>query len=185
MKRYLAIGASVLIFGWNGLADSATPASLDIRQIHNAATNAHSLFLDDARRMGAVDTFLKLVRIKGPSGQEQSVREEVKRILTLAGTGTVPAKGQDPEAPCNLVMEIPGSGGLADQPCILLNAHLDTIERSTPELLAFDAGTGDFFFIRWGRPVWCSRARGGHPPLARGLLESGCCAPADPAGVYR
>jgi putative aminopeptidase FrvX len=145
MKRYLAIGASVLIFGWNGLADSATPASLDIRQIHNAATNAHSLFLDDARRMGAVDTFLKLVRIKGPSGQEQSVREEVKRILTLAGTGTVPAKGQDPEAPCNLVMEIPGSGGLADQPCILLNAHLDTIERSTPELLAFDAGTGDFY----------------------------------------
>jgi len=41
-------------------------------------------------------------------------------------------------------MEIPGSGSLARQPSILLNAHLDTLERSTPEFLAFDAGTGDF-----------------------------------------
>jgi putative aminopeptidase FrvX len=145
MRRYLAIGAWVLVVGWNSLANAATPASLDIGQIHNAATKARSLFLDDARRIGAVDTFLKLVRIKGPSGQEQPVREEVQRVLALAGAAEVPAKNKDLEAPCNLVMEIPGSGDLASQPCILLNAHLDSIERSTPELLAFDAGTEDFY----------------------------------------
>ena len=144
MRRYLALGTSVLVFGWNSLASSATPPSLDIEQIHHAATKARSLFLDDAQRIGAVDTFLKLVRIKGPSGQEQSVRDEVERALTLAGAAALPARDKDLAGPCNLVMEIPGSGGLARQPCILLNAHLDTLERSTPELLAFDAGTGDF-----------------------------------------
>jgi putative aminopeptidase FrvX len=145
MRRCAAIGAFVLVVGWNSLANSAPAASLDIGQIHQAATKARSLFLDDVQRVGAVDMFSKLVRLKGPSGQEQSVREEVQRVLAQAGCVAVPAKNKDPEAPCNLVMEIPGLGALASRPCILLNAHLDTLDRSTPELLAFDAGTGDFY----------------------------------------
>jgi len=99
MRRSLALGTSILALGWNSFASSATPPSLDIEQAHRAATKARSLFLDDARRIAAVDTFVRLVRIKGPSGQEQSVREEVQRALTLAGAAAVPARTNDPAAP--------------------------------------------------------------------------------------
>jgi len=140
MKRCLAV--VVLLLGCSSLVDSARPIALDVGQIHKAATNAQSLFLGDAGRIKAVDTFLRLVRIKGPSGQEQPVQEEVQRILSRAGAVVVPAKSNNSEAPCNLIMEIPGSGVLASRPGILLNAHVDTIGRSTPEFLAFDDSSG-------------------------------------------
>ena len=127
--------------------DSARPSVLDVGQINKAATNAQSLFLDDAERIHAADTFQRLVRIKGPSGQEELIREEVRRMLTQAGAVVVPTKSNDQEAPYNLIMEIPGSGDLASRPGILLNAHLDTIRRSTPEFLAFDDSTGDFYHL--------------------------------------
>ena len=145
MKRCLVV--VVLLLGCSSLADSARPIALDIAQIHKAATNAKSLFLDDAGRTQAVDTFLRLVRIKGPSGQEQPVQEELQRILTRIGAVVVPAKSNDREAPFNLIMEIPGLGSLASRPGILLNAHVDTIGRSTPEFLMFDDGSGDFYHL--------------------------------------
>ena len=86
------------------------------------------------------------MRIKGPSGHEEAVREEVKRLMTEAGA--VPIRQtttNDPTAPRNLVMEIPASTALADKRGILLNAHIDTISRSTPELLAFDPDNRDFY----------------------------------------
>ena len=123
------------------------PTALDVGQINKAATDAQGLFLDDAGRIHAADTFQRLVRIKGPSGQEEQIREEVRRMLTQAGAVVVPAKSNDQEAPYNLIMEIPGSGDPASRPAILLNAHLDTIARSTPEFLAFDNSTGDFYHL--------------------------------------
>ncbi|MFB0553626.1 MAG: M20/M25/M40 family metallo-hydrolase [Phycisphaerae bacterium] len=147
IKRCLAVGVAALLLGRSSTADSARPIALDVGQIHKAATNAQSLFLDDAGRIHAVDTFLRLVRIKGPSGQEQPVQEEVQHFLTRAGAVVVPAKSNDREAPCNLIMEIPGAGALASRPGILLNAHVDTIGRSTPEFLMFDNGSGDFYHL--------------------------------------
>jgi len=127
--------------------DSARPTALDVTQINKAATDAKSLFLDDAGRVHAADAFRRLVCIKGPSGQEQPVQEEVQRMLTQAGAVVVPTKSNDRKAPYNLIMEIPGSGDLASRPGILLNAHVDTIGRSTPEFMAFDDGAGDFYHL--------------------------------------
>jgi putative aminopeptidase FrvX len=152
MKRCLAVGVAVLLLGWGSLADSARPVGIDVGQIHKAATDSESLFLDDAGRIHAVDTFLGLVRIKGPSGRELPVQQEVRRILTQAGAVVVPAKSNDRKAPCNLIMEIPGSGALASRPGILLNAHVDTIARSTPEFLRFDERTGDFCHLHENNP---------------------------------
>jgi putative aminopeptidase FrvX len=145
MKKHLAFGVVVLLLAGSSLAHSASPTALDVENIHKAAANAKSLFLGEAGRIQAVDTFMRLVRIKGPSGLEQPVREELLRILTQAGAAAVSTKTNDPAAPCNLIMEIPGSGDLAGRPGILLNAHTDTIERSTPEFVAFDDRTGDFY----------------------------------------
>ncbi len=147
MKRCLVVGVVVLLLGCSSLADSARPIALDVAHIHKVATNAKSLFLDEAGRTQAVDTFLRLVRIKGPSGQEQPVQEELQRILTRIGAVVVPTRRNDRKAPCNLIMEIPGSGSLAGRPGILLNAHIDTIGRSTPEFLMFDDGSGDFYHL--------------------------------------
>ncbi len=118
---------------------------LNTDAIHRAATDAHNLFLDASGRMQAVDTFLKLVSVRGPSGKEQDVADEVAR--QLAGSGAVRMKPSAPDeaAPKNLVMEIPATGALTNQPAILLNAHLDTIDRSTPEGLEFDGSKGDFY----------------------------------------
>jgi putative aminopeptidase FrvX len=146
-KSCWAAGVATLVLGLSCLAYSATPTALNLEQIHKAAINAHSLFLDEAGRIQAVDTFLRLVRIKGPSGKEQAIQQELQRILTKTGAAVVALKSDGDQAPCNLVMEIPGSGALADRPGILLNAHVDTIGRSTPEFLAFDANTGDFYHL--------------------------------------
>ncbi len=145
MKRCLAV--VVLLLGCSILTDSASPNALDVAQIHKVATDVKSQFLDEAGRTQAVDTFLRLVRIKGPSGQEQQVQEELQRILTRIGAVVVPVKSNDRKAPCNLIMEIPGSGSLAGRPGILLNAHVDTIGRSTPEFLMFDDSSGDFYHL--------------------------------------
>jgi putative aminopeptidase FrvX len=88
-----------------------------------------------------------LVSIKGPSGKEQKIQNELKDILTGEGATVVLADINNPKAPCNLVMEIPGTGDLADKPGIMLNAHVDTISRSTPEYMIFDANTGDFYHL--------------------------------------
>lgn len=142
-KRTLGLAAGLVI--WAGFAAPATESSLDWPQIQKAATNAASLFLNAAQRFEAVRTFVALVRIKGPSGQEQAVRDAVRRRLAQAKLSPVPGLEEDAKAPANLVMELPAAGPLASRPAILLNAHLDTISVSSPEFLAFDAAQGDFF----------------------------------------
>ena len=79
--------------------DSARTAALDVGQISKAATDANSLFLDDAGRIHAVEAFRKLVSIKGSSGREELIRKEVQRMLTQAGAVVVPAKNNDRKAP--------------------------------------------------------------------------------------
>jgi len=145
MKKLAAIYIVVLLLVCSGIAVSATPGKLDIKQIHKAAADAKSLFLDEAGRVRAVDTFMQLVLIKGPSGKEKEVQEQLQSILTKSGAAVIPPDSNDPKAPFNLVMEIPGTGALAVRSGILLNAHIDTISRSTPELMVFDANTGDFY----------------------------------------
>jgi len=147
MKKHLAFGVVVLLLAGSSLAHSASPTALDVENIHKAAANAKSLFLGEPSRIQAVDSFMRLVSIKGPSGLEQPVKEELLRTLTQAGAVVVSTQTDDPTAPCNLIMEIPGSGDLAGRPSVLLNAHTDTIERSAPEFLAFDESTGDFYHL--------------------------------------
>lgn len=141
--------AGLIYVGWacsaGMAADSARASTLDVAQIHKAATDANSLYLDEGGRVHAVEAFQRLVRIKGPSGQEEAVRKEVQRMLSEAGAVVVPTEREDQEAPYNLVMELPGSGVLAGRPGILLNAHLDTIHACTPEFMEFDAKSGDFY----------------------------------------
>ena len=147
MKKNLAIYVTVFLLACGVLADSGKPIALDSGQIHKAASDAKSVFLDEAERIQAVDTLMNLVRIKGPSGKEQEIQKKLQQLMTKSGAAMVPLDSDDMEAPCNLVMEIPGTGTLAEKPGILLNAHVDTIARSTPEFMVFDANSGDFYHL--------------------------------------
>jgi hypothetical protein len=144
MQRCLPLCLASLLVESSVLGQTPPARELNHAQIDEAAANAHSLFLDRTGRVSAIDTFVKLVRIKGPSGKENAVADELKRLLVPTGAATVPLHSAD-AAPHNLVMELPASTALASRPAILLNAHIDTIDRSTPELLAFDPATRDFF----------------------------------------
>ncbi len=63
----------------------AARAEVNLQEVRQAAVDANSLFLNETGRVSAIETFLKLVSIKGPSGQEQAVGEVVQRFLTEAG----------------------------------------------------------------------------------------------------
>src|SRR5436309_7484690 len=124
MRHWLAFYLSTSVLAWTCFGQSATRAELRLDQVAQAAANSHSLFLDSTGRVSAIETFVKLVRIKGPSGHEEAVRDEVKRLLSTIGAQPMAPKTNNPTAPRNLVMEIPASSALADQPGILLNAHI-------------------------------------------------------------
>jgi len=145
MNRARTFGLAVGVLTWATLAAPGAESALDWPQIQQAATNATSLFLNAGQRIEAVRTFVELVRIKGPSGQEQTIRDELQRRLAEVKLRRFPGLADDTNAPANLVMELPAAGPLTSQPAILLNAHLDTISASTPEFMAFDAARGDFF----------------------------------------
>jgi hypothetical protein len=144
MKPFLALCASFLLLTRPGHAQPVATA-VDAALVHRAASNASSLFLDAPGRIHALDTFQKLIRIKGVTGEEQAIHTEVKRLLTTAGAVEIPAPKPDADAPFNLVLEIPATKEFAGQPGILLNAHLDTIPVSAPDRMAFDPATADFF----------------------------------------
>jgi putative aminopeptidase FrvX len=127
------------------LAQAPASPAIDLASINRAAVDVHSSMLDSTGRVNAIDTFIKLVKIKGPSGEEQAVGEEITRLLSPIGAKPVPLKNADPKAPHNLVMQLPATTSLRSQPALLLNAHIDTISKSTPELLAFDPGKSDFY----------------------------------------
>ena len=127
------------------LVAAAAAAELDAVLIDRAASNAPSLFLNATQRVQSIRTFLALAQIKGSSGREQMVCDEVKRLLTSSGAVEIPLKAIGSTVPLNLVMELPATGALTNAPGILLNAHLDTIAQSTPENIAFDPESGDFY----------------------------------------
>lgn len=143
MSRFVPIFLLLFLLSFRCLSEAEH--AVNLYAVKKAAADAHSYFLDADRRIGAIATFLKLVAIKGPSGQEAAIRDEVRRMLLETSATPVPPKADHPYAPLSLVMEIPGSGTLADRPAIILNAHLDTIRESTPELIAFDSASGDFY----------------------------------------
>src|SRR5688500_10250924 len=89
MKRFLQVGLSISLLAGHCLAGPAPATGLDAGEVRRAATNAHSLFLSAHERVTAIENFVKLVRIKGPSGQEEVVREEVQRLLLETGAKTI------------------------------------------------------------------------------------------------
>ena len=126
------------------LAASAD-SELNLAAVDRAASNAPSFFLNANQRVQSVQSFLALAQIKGSSGREEKIREAVKRLLLSAGAIEIPLKNIDSNAPLNLAMELPATGGLTNTPGILLNAHLDTLAQSTPENILFDPQSEDFY----------------------------------------
>lgn len=135
---------AILLFFGRSLVVAAAP-ELDATQIDRAASNAPSLFLNATQRIQSIHTFLSLAQIPGRSGREQMIRDAVKRLLASSGAREIPLKAIGSNVPLNLVMELPATGGLTNAPGLLLNAHLDTIAQSTPENIAFDSASGDFY----------------------------------------
>src|SRR5262245_49579935 len=144
-RNLLGLILLTLVLVWRTQAGAAIQTALDGWQTNRAVTTEYSLILDAVERNRAVSTFLNLVQIKGISGREQAIRDEVKRLLMPLEATELFSNPSNSKAPLNLVMEIPATGALTNQPGILLNAHLDTISQSTPEETAFDAATADFF----------------------------------------
>lgn len=153
-SKWVARGMAVLFVlpGWSGQAAVTEAAGLDRAAIREAAANASSLVLTKEERLEAVETFIDLVQIKGPSGREEKIRDELRRRVRMLGGVEVALKKRGANAPLNLVMEIPATGNLTNAPGLLLNAHIDTIASSNPERMAFEASTGDFFHLDDGVP---------------------------------
>lgn len=145
MKNYIVGCVWVLILVGRSFGGATVEPELNRPEIHHAATNANSLFLNPTERSSAVNTFVEIVQIKGINGQEQTIREKVKQILKGSGAIELLSKENLSNAPFNLVMELPAVGKFTNDPGILFNAHLDTVPWSTPEHLRFDSATGDFF----------------------------------------
>jgi putative aminopeptidase FrvX len=144
MKPTFSLLVSISLFVVTSPGKAAAADALNLDEVHQAAGNSHSLFLDAGSRIKAIDSFVRMVKIKGASGQEGAVRDVVQRSLEKYAKNLTPITN-DSKAPFNLAMELPASGALSARSGILLNAHIDTIDQSTPELLAFDAATGDFY----------------------------------------
>jgi len=141
---FVAAGGVLLALVVSCRLGAAEPL-VDVSSVRQAATNAPGVLLSPTERIRAAETFQRLVRIPGVSGEEQQIRDEVKSLLLAVGAREISIPDKEPNAPLNLALEIPASETMADQPGFLLNAHLDTVVWSTPEFIAFDAASGDFY----------------------------------------
>lgn len=126
--------------------DSFLPAARE------TARQVPSLFLSPEQKVKAVEAFVKVVGIKSWSREEAAVREELQHRLLSLGFVEVPCGAMtDPNAPLNLVMELPASQEMRDRPAVILNAHMDTIHTDVwciPEEMTFDAGLREFYHNR-------------------------------------
>ena len=135
---------------------AARADALDIDAIRKAAIAARSVHLDAAARVAAIESFVSLVQIPGGSGGEHAIRDACQRRLAALGARLVPLTDTLSNAPINLAMRLDGVGSMAQHPALLLNAHLDTLVISTPEHMAFDPQTSDFFHARESDPSFPS-----------------------------
>jgi tripeptide aminopeptidase len=85
------------------------------------ATRGHR----DVDEQAVLDTFLRLVRMDSPSGQEQAVADFLEPALRRLGCQTWR------DAPGNLLARRPGRGRLAAAAPVLLSAHMDTVQPGT------------------------------------------------------
>jgi len=115
-----------------------------------SAKKVPSLFLPEQQKIETVETFVKIIGIKSPSGKEAAVREELRQRLASLGLVEIKRDIDDPNAPVNLIMELPASKDFEDRPALILNAHMDTITGAlcTPEEMNFDATSREFFHSR-------------------------------------
>ena len=131
------------------LVMASTPAfalpTIDSNAVHHAAIQARSVHLDAPARVRLADSFHALVSIPGGSRAEHAIRDECRLRLAALGARDIPIADSLSNAPVNLAMRLDGIGALSNHPALLLNAHLDTLVVSTPQHLAFDPATGDFF----------------------------------------
>lgn len=115
-------------------------AEIDLKAVRAAARGAKSVHLDESQRVRVAETFRELVSIRGGSGEEQAIRDEVRRRVLALGGKEIPLKAAGSNLPVNLAMELPAAGSGLGRPGLLLNAHLDTLVISTPEKMVFESG---------------------------------------------
>jgi len=111
-----------------------------------------SLYLKEAGKVQTIDSFVNLVRIKSRTGDEDKIREELRAMLQLLGAKVILECGQQcglSEAgipvPQNLVVEFPATGKFVNEPGFIINAHMDTIPRSTPEEMDISEAEKEFY----------------------------------------
>jgi len=140
---------------WSFLKPRNSVEPIDVNSFlpaaRESARQVPSLFLSEQQKVETVEGFAKIVGIKSPSGGETAVREELRRRLASLGLVEITRGLNDPNAPMNLVMELPASKDFKEQAAVILNAHMDTITTGvwcTPEEMNFDAIRREFFHRR-------------------------------------
>jgi hypothetical protein len=115
-----------------------------VSQAKEAVKAVDSRYLDQQQKEQVMDTFVKLVSIRSPSKAEGRISDELRQMLDKLGAKEIDCRNGDTNAPFNLVMEFPASEDLQHAPAIMLNAHIDTVDRCTPEGLEFDSVKSNF-----------------------------------------
>ncbi|MFC1594469.1 M20/M25/M40 family metallo-hydrolase, partial [Candidatus Omnitrophota bacterium] len=110
-----------------------------------AAAKVRSRLLSREQRMGAVQTFIDLVRIRSPSQNEHEIKAVLKARLAALGAHEIDPCTQCIGAPENLIMEFSATEDMQHLPTIILSSHMDTITGSTPADLDFNPGRAEFF----------------------------------------
>ena len=118
-----------------------------VSQAKEAVKAVDARYLDQQQKEQVMETFVKLVSIRSPSRAEGRISNELKQIMEKIGAKEIDCRKGDTSAPFNLVMEFPATEDLKDAPAILLNAHIDTVDRGrcTPERLEFDKVKSNFY----------------------------------------
>jgi putative aminopeptidase FrvX len=118
-----------------------------VSQAKEAVKAIDARYLDQQQKEQVMETFVKLVSIRSPSGAEGLIRDELKQIMGTLGAKEIDCRKGDTNAPLNLVMEFAASEDLKDDPAILLNAHIDTVGggQCTPGKMEFDTVKSNFY----------------------------------------
>ena len=135
-----------------GKEGTGTNTVVDMKKVlelsRGAARHTPSLFLSEAQKVEATESFVKLVGIRSGSEEEKAIQEDLKRRFSALGGQEIPYRHTGTNVPLNLVMEFAATPGFKERPALILNAHVDTIEvgrRCTPERMDFNVASREFF----------------------------------------
>jgi putative aminopeptidase FrvX len=133
-------------------AHAQGPDAVDADSVSKSARDIPSIYLTSAQKENVARTFLELVILRSPSGQEGAIRTELRNRLKRLGAVEIAQEPETSNAPLNLVMVLAASKEDSGKQALLLNAHVDTIGAATPERLRFDSAAGDLFHADEGVP---------------------------------